>query len=52
MRNCKITKGCKGKTKVTKTIDLKKEFGSKYFGIDRTKTCDTCNRSYIIRTTI
>jgi hypothetical protein len=52
MRTCKITKGCEGKTKCTNTLDLKKEYGDKYFGIDRTNTCDTCGKSYIVRTTI
>jgi hypothetical protein len=52
MKDCKITKGCDGTTKVTKTIDLKKEYGDKYFGIDRTNACDACGKSYIIRTTL
>lgn len=52
MKHCKITNECKGKTKVTKTVDLKKEYGPKYFGVDRINTCDTCGKSYIVRTTI
>ena len=50
MKNCYNNK-CKGSYKGTKTTGLKKQYGSKYFGIDRTYTCNTCNKSVIIRTT-
>lgn len=48
--NC-IEKNCNGKLKVVEIFNLKKEYGDRYMGVDRTYECKKCNQRFINRTT-